>query len=428
MNVEQRLREALEAEASGVRADPDAWERVAAELGAHRRRRRLPVVVGVVAAAAAVLAAVGLWSLADTSTDDAQVVDTGPSPTTTTTTVHVPSPAVEAWPGIWPFASAEAVAAYVADPGIGLFFDAEATALEFARAYLGLPDPVSSSGFVATAGGAQGGVAVLPRPGAPPSLLTRIQVQRVGGDDGPYVVVGADTDAVRVERPMSGDAVASPVSVTGESVAFEATVQVAVRQDGQAAGEALGRSFVNGGNGPDLGPFQGEIPFDPPTEPGGAVVFTIESAADGSVQQASVVRVAFEAATTRFSVYFHRGETLVAFPREVPFTRRVLRAALESLFAGPQPEDGADASSFFSAATSDLLRDVTLTADGTAVVDLARTVNNASTSAGGALFGQQLAATVFQFPTVQRLELRLQGSCEAFAEWMQGDGCHVVSR
>jgi hypothetical protein len=71
-------------------------------------------------------------------------------------------------------------------------------------------------------------------------------------------------------------------------------VTVEVRQDGQAAGENLGESFVMGGANGEFGPFAGDITIEPPTAAAGAVVFTTLSAEDGSVQEATVVRVAFE--------------------------------------------------------------------------------------------------------------------------------------
>jgi hypothetical protein len=60
--AEDRLREALDALATGVTADPDAYRRVSAEWRRRERRRRLvlAILVAVVFAAAD---AVGLWAL-----------------------------------------------------------------------------------------------------------------------------------------------------------------------------------------------------------------------------------------------------------------------------------------------------------------------------------------------------------------------------
>jgi hypothetical protein len=54
--------------------------------------------------------------------------------------------------------------------------------------------------------------------------------------------------------------------------------------------------------------------------------------------------------------------------------------------------------------------------------DLRSVIPNASTSAGSRLLSQ-LDATVFQFPTVTSVTYRIDGSCQAFGEWLQVDGC-----
>jgi hypothetical protein len=70
-------------------------------------------------------------------------------------------------------------------------------------------------------------------------------------------------------------------------------------------------------------------------------------------------------------------------------------------------------------------------AGGHAVVDLGdlrSVIPNASTSAGSALLLAQIDATVFQFRSVESAEYRLQGSCEAFNEWLQFGGCEPRTR
>ena len=74
----------------------------------------------------------------------------------------------------------------------------------------------------------------------------------------------------------------------GTSVAFEGTVQTQVRQDGVA--EPLAKGFVTGG-GTQMAPFAGTLAFPAPTAARGAVVLETISAKDGSVVQASVVRI-----------------------------------------------------------------------------------------------------------------------------------------
>jgi hypothetical protein len=59
--------------------------------------------------------------------------------------------------------------------------------------------------------------------------------------------------------------------------------------------------------------------------------------------------------------------------------------------------------------------------------DLRSVIPNASTSTGSTLLLEQLNATVFQFSTAERVDYRLEGSCDAFFEWLQR-GCEVIER
>lgn len=124
----------------------------------------------------------------------------------------------------------------------------------------------------------------------------------------------------------------------------------------------------------------------------------------------------------------------VALARAVPPGTGALTHALRELLSGPTPEDRTDGpygeySSWFSTETAGMLRSATLE-DGLAVVDfhdLRPVIPNASTSAGSALLLGQLEATVFQFPEVRRVELRIDGDCEAFMAWLQY-GCEQLPR
>jgi len=393
-------------------------------------QRRTIVGVAVLLAALAIAAVVAVSITAptdETTTSTTTLPEAGLSPSTTAVPA-APAPS-EPFAGIWPFTSDRQVDVYRADPGTGMFFNAEATTLEFARVYLGMPEPLATT--VATGSGGTAEVAVRARGRSP--MVTRVQVRRFGGAEGPYAVVGTTTDNIRIDRPTSGELVGSPVPLKGQGRAFEGNIEVEVRQDGQARGSFLGRGIVTGRGDGELGPFNAVLSIKAPTAAAGAVVFLTTSAEDGAVQEATVVRVLFsEAAPTagrvRFAVFFHRGEQLVRFDREVAPTLAVLRSALQSLLRGPLPADGPDVSSPFSERTADLLAGVALQSDGTAVVDLGAEVPNASTSAASRLLLDELDSTVFQFPTVTRVEYRLRGSCDAFWEWLQLGGCRISER
>lgn len=423
--TEDRLRAALRADVEDVDADPDTWRHVQREVAARkasaRRHRR---VAFVAAAAAVVIAVIGATAMIDREPDGTSV-DVRPADDPTTTAPPVDDTVVDQAPmlAIWPFATDDDVAAYLADPGIGMFRDPEATALEFAREYLNMPDPVAPRGYAA-AEGLSGSVEVLPRAGSP--MMTRVWVHRYGGDEGAYSVYFAETANIELDREAVGESVAAPVvAVSGTSTAFEAHVDVEVRD---ADGRVLGQAFVMGGANGEMGPFAGEVRIDEPTTSTGALLLTTSSAEDGSLQEATVMPITFAVEQSSFSVFFHRDEELVEVTRTGPKTVGVLRQALDALVAGPRPEDGEGLSSLFSAETADVLAGVSLR-EGTAVVDFAHAVNNASTSAGSVAFLAELDATIFQFATVERIEYRLQGSCEAFWEHLQhGRTCPLRER
>jgi hypothetical protein len=118
----------------------------------------------------------------------------------------------------------------------------------------------------------------------------------------------------------------------------------------------------------------------------------------------------------------------------VPARRRVggapLDGALRALVVGPTEAERADGMhSWFSEETRGVLRRVRAE-NGQVVLDfrdLPDLIPNASTSAGSRDLLMSLDSTVFQFDWVESVEYRLDGSCDAFWEWLQRE-CHVVTR
>lgn len=112
-----------------------------------------------------------------------------------------------------------------------------------------------------------------------------------------------------------------------------------------------------------------------------------------------------------------------------PSPADTLRAALEHMLRGPsdpQPEEH----SWFSAATADALRSVSVDAAGHATVDfedLRALIPNASSSAGSAMLLAELNATVFGVEGVRSVDYLMEGSCERFWEWLQY-GCQTIHR
>ena len=109
-----------------------------------------------------------------------------------------------------------------------------------------------------------------------------------------------------------------------------------------------------------------------------------------------------------------------------------LAEAMRALLAGPTQADQAGGLvSWFSAATREHLRRVVIRADGTAVVDFVRfssIIPNASTSAGMHRLLSEIRATAFQFDRVTSLELRFDGSCDAFWTWLGAGKCQMLLR
>lgn len=298
MTVEDRLRDAVHEEVAHVEPNPATWARV--QMIVTRKRRARRARTGVLGAAAVVLAVVAATSVIDRDDARVQTVPAHPGTTltssvtttssTATTVATAPTvPAADVTTAIWPFTSQEQLDAYAASPGVGMFFDAEATALEFARAYLGMPDPERDPADRSEVG-TDDRTTVVVRPKPTSSVTTAIELQRFDGPDGPWSIIGASTDDIVVDQPETGATIHTPVHVTGRSIAFEAVVRVEIREDGQAFGESLGASTVMGG-GTEVAPFAGDIDFAPPTVRRGAVVFFTDSAEDGSIVQATVVRV-----------------------------------------------------------------------------------------------------------------------------------------
>jgi hypothetical protein len=153
----------------------------------------------------------------------------------------------------------------------------------FATDYVGFEDPMVSP---YQAGDSRSGeVPVRPDPQGP---VTTVFVRQLGDA---WYVLGAATDSIVLSEPAALATVSAPVAVAGESTAFEATVQVQVRQDGTTA--PLGEGFVMGGSMGDMGPFTGSIDIATPSASAGAVMLWTSSMENGEVWEATVVRVRF---------------------------------------------------------------------------------------------------------------------------------------
>ena len=195
---------------------------------------------------------------------------TSPTSSTTSTLRQVPQPET----AIWPFAST-----------VTRFGDPVLAAQAFATDYLGMVTPIMGA---FQQGDSRSGE--VPVRATPTGAVTSILVRELTLANSWWVIGASCTDIV-VAAPSSSESISSPVKLRGRSTAYEAVVNVEVRQDGTLA--ALKSDTVMGGSMGVMGAFTKSMAFTVPSSRGGALLFRTLSAKDGHVIEASVIRVAF---------------------------------------------------------------------------------------------------------------------------------------
>ena len=488
MSVDDELRRTLRSEAGRYDPVDDGWDPIRGRVAAARHRRRVRGGVLGGAAVAAVALAVGLSLTAGDGTDvdvtEGPVLADDPtttSPATTATTATTAPPTTVApaptgpFPGIWPFASQASLAGPAADDP--RFSDPVATAGAFAREYVGMLDPAVGEAEPAPAGsapvtGAAGAVQVELRPrgeggeplpeGGASTVVTLVPYETSEGTT-VWTVTGAASPNVVVEAPAAGAAVASPAQVRGRATGYEGTVIAQVREDGMVEGQRLGLEVGIAGSMGELGPLALDVPFATPAGAAGALLVTTDTGLDGvGVFEATVVRISFDgdgggprpgggctvplpagppaADEMDVTVWFvceaaagadpQADATFVPVVRRLPRTAAVLGAAVGAFLGGTT--DAEEAAHGVHGLTSEPVRAAVTMEGRRAIVDfsddLPQRATSGSTSAGSLLLQGALSRTVFQFPTVDEVEYRLGGSCDAFWSWQQVGGCRVVAR
>lgn len=234
------------------------------------RRKALAVATSIVVALVAV-------TTAACGDDDTASTTTGkPTTTTTTTSTTGSSTPTTTQPdtAVFPFASSDV-----------RFTDPVEAARTFATSYLGFVEPVV--GAFQQGDTRSGEVPVQAKGNGP---VTTVLVRQLTSED-TWWVLGASTPNLVLQSPAAQAAITSPVTLSGQSTAFEATVNVEIRQDGTRT--PLKEDIVNGGANGEMGPFSKAITFPAPSAPAGAIVLKTLSAEDGNITEASVVRVTF---------------------------------------------------------------------------------------------------------------------------------------
>ena len=117
--------------------------------------------------------------------------------------------------------------------------------------------------------------------------VTTVFVRQLTDDDS-WWILGAASENIAIDEPETGAEVVSPLTVSGTAEAFEGTVDVQLRADGN--GEPILEGFVTGGAF-EPAPFSTGFEFTSPGEIGGALVLLSLSPEDGSVLEASALRI-----------------------------------------------------------------------------------------------------------------------------------------
>ena len=156
-------------------------------------------------------------------------------------------------------------------------------AIGFAADYLGFVDPIAGD-FMA-GDNRSGEVEIRTFDGGPPTVVF---VRQLTADDS-WWILGAASGNVTIDEPAALAEVTSPLTVSGTALAFEGTVDVQLRADGN--GEPIFEGFVTGSGGPDPGPYAETFEFTSPGQTGGALVMLSLSSEDGSPLEASALRI-----------------------------------------------------------------------------------------------------------------------------------------
>jgi hypothetical protein len=192
--------------------------------------------------------------------------------TSTTTTI------IQRDTAVWPFVTSST-----------RFSDPVEAARSFAVAYLGFVNPAVGSFMQGDSRSGEVEVNAVSESGAA-GPKTTVLVRKLAPDDS-WWVLGAVAPDIQLTSPAALAIVSSPVTLSGQSTAFEATVNVEIRQNGTLT--PLKTDIVMGGSNGQMGPFSKAISFNRPTAKAGAIVMKVLSAANGTTWEAGVLSVRF---------------------------------------------------------------------------------------------------------------------------------------
>ena len=267
--------------------------------------KRWPLIAGAVVLVAALVVGLVLITSDDDESTDSAATTVAPATTVVSVTTDVPetteSPATTQAPETTePVATTEApttepstTVAPVPDQvrtAMWPWFDTDLryadpveAAVGFASDYLGFVDPIASE-FMA--GDSRSGEVEIRSVDTGPATVVFV---RQLTDDDSWWILGAGSENITIDEPEALAEVTSPLTVSGTALAFEGTVDVQLRADGN--GEPIFEGFATGSGGPEPGPYSETFEFTSPGETGGALVMLSLSSEDGSTLEASAMRI-----------------------------------------------------------------------------------------------------------------------------------------
>lgn len=272
--MESRLADAMAARAQEVEPhdEDDALRRISARVNASRRRGL--TVLGVAAALAVAVGAVALLARDDKRGQNVTVSSNGTTSTPSTTQNTTPPSIVPQFEetAIWPFASMNRT-----------FATPEEAAQSFAVDYLGMTH--ARLGATNDENGTKN-VEVFPNDRGTARTVVRVVEQPPRG----WVVFEARADEIQVDAPRRNAPLTSPLTITGQSTAFEATVGVQLRPL-NATDPVFSSNFMGGANG-QMGPFSTSITPPSTDQPLVLVLFEGDASGQQTFTKATVITLA----------------------------------------------------------------------------------------------------------------------------------------
>lgn len=211
---------------------------------------------------------------ASTATTASPSTATSSSGATSSSSIGSTTPPPATQPVVWPA------------PGSGTqFATPDDAARSFAEDLAGFNDPVLSP--FRAGDGRSGEIDLQPIATGP---VSTILLRQVGTDDS-WSVIAVVNDNIIIDQPAPGEAVANPMTLSGQARAFEGHVDVRIYVHGQTSPIAEG--FVTGRGDGVLGRFDSTLDWPSSTRGSGMLVLGTFSANDGAAWDVAAVPVSF---------------------------------------------------------------------------------------------------------------------------------------